>query len=117
MQDAQTIFQQIENNKKALKEVNQQIKEFYMQDSEFVDTSEKIKVLATKRKETKNRLNQAIPDLINKQQDLKIDIASDQELLSDIFLTHYTKGESVEIKDQNNQLQLPIFVVKFKKED
>ena len=47
--------------------------------------------------------------------DLKIDIDSEQELLSDIAMTTVMKGESVQITDENDQEYEPIFKVSFKK--
>ena len=48
-------------------------------------------------------------------QDLKIDIESDQEMLNDIAMLKYTKGEPIEIKDKYDNEYEPVFSVKFKK--
>lgn len=48
-------------------------------------------------------------------EELKIEIATDQELLADIALNMFTKNETVEIIDEYEQTLHPVFKVAFKK--
>ena len=48
---------------------------------------------------------------------MDVDLASDREMLSDLALNRYVKGQSVEILDEMNVRWLPKFSVTFKKED
>ena len=48
---------------------------------------------------------------------LTLDIESDKEMLSDLALNMYTKGQTVEIVDEHNVRWVPKFSVAFKKDD
>ena len=52
---------------------------------------------------------------LTKKEDLKIDIASDIELLTDVALSSMMKGESVGISDKYENEYEPVFKVMFKK--
>ena len=62
-------------------------------------------------------INEQCASEITQLEDLKIDIESDQEMLNDMAMTKYAKGESIELKDQYDNTYEPVFVVKFKKAD
>ena len=52
----------------------------------------------------------------NELEELKLDIATDQELLADIALNMYVNSQQVEIVDEFDQKWHPQFKVQFRKE-
>lgn len=116
MQEIQKIFIRLQENKKKAKDINKMLADAYMQNQEFAEHHEKIKVLAEKKKQIKIAINQLHTSEVTQLEDLKIDIAADKEMISDIVLSTMMKGETVEVKDQYEQPCLPIFSVKFVKE-
>lgn len=107
MKDAQEVFSRLEDLKKKLKEYNQMFKQELEAIPEYVDLAEKRRTLNEKIKVIRVRVGENNPDLYNKIEDTKIDIDSDKQMLSDILLTKYVKGEEVKLMDQyNNPYQL-----------
>lgn len=117
MQNAQEVFNRLQENRRKIKEIKAQLNEAYMQVPEYVELKEKHKVIKEKIKGVRDDVNLGYPELITKLDDLKIDCASDQELLNDIALSTMMKGSQVEIQNEFKQQVLPIFKVIFKKQD
>lgn len=92
------------------------LKEAYEQVPEYNELMEKRKANTARLKQVKEHVNQDYQSEVTKLEDLRIDLASDQELLNDIALSTMFKGETVEVKDTYEQLYLPIFKVTFKKQ-
>lgn len=113
MQQAQTIFSKLQKNKKKLAELKKQLNDEYKQNTEYLDVDLRVKTEQKKRAAIRKTIDEQFPDMVNEINDLKIDIASDKEMLNDIILSNYLKGESVELFNEYAQAQLPIFEVKF----
>ena len=107
MQDPQKVFSELQEKRKQLKELKRQFREELEAIPEYVELAEKKKSLNERIKQIKTSVEQSNPELANKIDDLKIDIASDKEMLSDILLNKYVAGEQVELKDEfNNNFQM-----------
>ena len=68
-----------------------------------------------RKKQIETTIKENFSSEMTKLEDLKIDIASDMELISDIAITKLMKGESIEIKDEYENDYEPLINVKFKK--
>lgn len=119
MQNAQEVFDRIQETKRKIKDIRTFIKSKYEEVSEFVEIQEKKKKLNEKQKLITNEVDSHYPSEIQKLDDMKIDLDSDKEMLNDILLSKLMKGEEVELKDNPNreQLMLPIFAIKLVKKD
>lgn len=117
MQDAQTIYDRIQDTKKKIKKKKKELKEIYLKDPEYARVVEQLRPILEKRKQEKVRIDEANFELVMKIKDLQIDLDSDRELLNDIVLSKVMKGEKVEIIDEYKQPQLPIFTIKFSSEE
>jgi len=115
-QDAQEVFTRLEQNKNKLREVNRQIKDHYESNSDYANLVEQGKAVSDKKKQLRTQLNESIEKLLESRDDLKIDVMSDKDLLTDILLVKVAKQEQVTLKDQYQQEVLPLFSVKFKAE-
>ncbi|PIZ96927.1 MAG: hypothetical protein COX80_00165 [Candidatus Magasanikbacteria bacterium CG_4_10_14_0_2_um_filter_33_14] len=115
MQDIQEIFNKIEESKKDMKELKASYKEALEAIQEYQLVQEEMKALREKRKRIEQAIKEQFATEITKIEDLKIDIESDMEMISDIALAKISKGESIGITDKYSNEYEPIFKVKFKK--
>lgn len=114
-QNIQDVFNGIKEKKDQLKDLRTVCKDLLAASAEYKDLEEQMKVLREKKKKIISMINEQCANEITKIEDIKIDLESDQEILSDLAMTKYTKGETVELKDKYDNTYEPIFSVKFKK--
>lgn len=80
----------------------------------YQEIQEEIKVLREEKKGIEEDVRSSSGEL-SELDELKIEITTDTELLSDIALHMYTNEETVEIVDENDEKWYPQFKVTFKK--
>lgn len=115
MQDIQEVFVRIQEAKKKMKDLKESYKDALSTSEEYKNITDQLKTLRERKKTVENSIKESFSSELMQIDDLKIDIASDMELISDIALTKVMKGESIQIKDEHDQEFEPIFAVKFKK--
>jgi len=86
------------------------------QDQRYGEVVEEMTRLREEKKSIENEIKAGAVNESNELDELKLDIATDQELLADIALNMYVKEETVEIIDEFDQKWHPLFKVSFKKE-
>lgn len=111
---AQEIFLDLGKKRKELKELREQLVGHYRTDSRYAQNEELVRQIKEKQKGIIEELKPGIPDLVEKIDLLKTDIASDKQMFSDMVLTKIMKGESVELKDQYEQPCFPMFSVQMR---
>lgn len=115
MRDIQSVFYRLNDNRKKYKELQDFFKERFMENLQYKGLHENTLELNAKKKAIKEQIYEMNHSEHTKMQDLKIDMDSDKEVLSDIVLSTVSKGEKVEIVSEYKQTLLPIFSVSFKK--
>lgn len=115
MAKEQEVYNRIIRNKEEMKKNKDFLSEQYAKPKEYQDIVVEIKKLREKKKALENIVKRDNANVMAKIGDLKIDIDSDQELLSDMILTATMRGETVELEGKNKQMMLPIFKVKMAK--
>lgn len=115
MQQPQLIFDRTIEAKSKMKQLKNSFREALVNNKEYVDLLEKIKSLKEKAKQVEQSIAEGFQRELTEIEDLKIDLASDMEMLSDVALTQVMKGETLEIKDKYENQYEPIFKVSFKK--
>ena len=83
----------------------------------YQQISEQLKVLKEEKKSIENQGWAASSADAQKLDLLALDIKSDREMLSELALNMYVKGETVQIVDEYNARWVPKFAVSFKKDD
>ncbi len=116
MQNPQEIFNRISLHKAQIKDIKQMLEGVYMQDSNYQTIIEDVNIKKAKLKDIRIALNETCRSEVDRLDALKNDLKTDRELLSDILLDKYTKGEKIELEGKNNQLVLPIFSLTFKQQ-
>jgi len=117
MIDLSTVWSRYLENRDKLKALKKTLTELYMIVPEYVALNEEKKALSKKMKEIRKVVESGDPDLMAQIEDLKIDVNSDKQMLNDMLLVKMTKGEAIDLRDQYDQPQLPLFSVKFVKVD
>jgi len=115
MQDLQEVFNRIQKNKEKLKDLKGAFTEALKSSESYVEAAEAVKVVKEKQKRIEKELKQHFSGEFTQMEDLKIDIASDQEVLNDIAITMVMKGEGVSIVDKYENEYEPLFKINFKK--
>lgn len=114
MQDLQTVFSRLKNSKKKAQDLAKAWREALVGNQEYQEIKDKMKSLGARKKQVEGSLREQFKEQLTQLEDLKIDLESDEELLSDIAVTKMLKGETVEVEEDGEKYQ-PVFKVKFKK--
>ena len=115
MQNIQEIFNRIQKIKKEQKNIKDAYKDALATSQEYEEIKDKMKTLHERKKQIENTTKEQFSSEFTKLEDLKIDLESDNELLTDIAISKMMKGETVEITDENGNEYEPKFKVNFKK--
>ena len=112
MKNLQEVFNNIQNKKRELREINRHVKEALASSSEYQDVKSKMENLGRRKKQLKESASEPYAE---KTDLIKIDIEGLAQNLSDIALNNLMKGERVEIMDTEKGKFEPVFTVRFKK--
>jgi len=115
MQDLQEVFGRLQASKKRQKEIRSMYKDALDNTPGYKELVEDLKTMRAKKKEVEIAIKEQFSSEMIELDDLKVDIESDNQLLSDIALTQFVKGETVEVSDEYENQYEPIFKVTFKK--
>ncbi|MBI2989581.1 MAG: hypothetical protein HYY51_00110 [Candidatus Magasanikbacteria bacterium] len=115
MQDLNEVFLRVQEAKKKLKDIRAQYKDALQNTPGYAELLEEIKAKRDRKKQIEHTIKEHYSKEFIELEDLKIDIDSNTELLSDIALSRLIKGEQVEVNDAHDNQYEPIFSVKFKK--
>lgn len=115
MQNLQEIFQRIQEAKKKQKDLKTAYKDALSTSLEYKELDEKLTTLKERKKQIETTVKEQFSGELTQIDDIKIDIQSDTELLTDLTMTQYTKGEKVEVVDEYGNNYEPVFKVQFKK--
>jgi hypothetical protein len=115
MQSVQEVFARIQENKKKQKDLRSAYKDALDTSLEYQEITEKLTSLREKKKQIEQTVKEQFAGELTKLDDLKIDLASDTEVLTDLAMTQLMKGETVEVKDEYDNAYSPSFKVNFKK--
>ena len=111
MPNLQEVFNRLQESKKKQRELKRDYRDTLENSPRYQEIVESIKDLREKKKQIEHETKKDFPQL----EQLKTDIASDNELLSDLALNSLVKGEPIEIADNDHNQYEPILSVRFKK--
>lgn len=115
MENIQTVFSRIQESKKKQKDIKTMYRDALANSQEYQETVEQIQQLKEKKKQVESAIQADFASEFSKLENIKVDIATDYELLSDIALNKLVKGETVSVQDDRKNAYEPVFSVKFKK--
>ncbi len=114
MPKLEEVYNRLQVNKKKRSEIAKMLKDELAHNARYKEIGEEMLVLREEKKSIEMEIRSQSADFEDLD-DLKIDIATDQELLADIALNMYANNEEVEIIDEWDNKYYPQFKVNFKK--
>lgn len=114
MPKLEEVYKRLEENKQKRKEMSKMLKDELGADPRHKAITEEMATLRDEKKGIEQNVL-ARSGQFSDFEELKIEIATDQELLADIALNMFTNNETVEIVDEYEQTLHPVFKVSFKK--
>lgn len=115
MNQLEEVYKSLEANKKKRREIAKMYKDELVNNQRHQEISEQLKELREEKKSIENQIKSGTKDF-QELDDLRLEIQSETELLSDLALNMYMKNQTVEITDEHDNKWLPVFKVTFKKE-
>ena len=114
MQSLNEIFIHVKEMKRTQRSIRKEYKDVLENDPEYVKISEEIKKLQERKKQIEAKAQEAMGKRYAELEDLKDEIKSNQEMLSDVAMTTLMNGQTVEVTDEYSNRYEPQFSVKFK---
>jgi hypothetical protein len=114
-QNLQEVFKRIQEKKKEQSELKKMYRDALSINGNYQEVLEELEALKLKKKKIEAGVQSDFKEEFDKLEGLKLNIAGDNQMLSDIALTQLTSGQTVKIVDDNKTEYEPIFTVKFKK--
>lgn len=115
MQDLQSIYNRIQEKKLKFKEIKQQYKDALESTPEYQDIKDKLSDLKNRKKQLETQTRADMGSVWQEIDKIKADIATDQQMLSDIAMANLMNGKTVEITDSYDNSYEPIFSVRFRR--
>lgn len=115
MADIQEVFQRIKQTKQEKKKLSDVYRDALAASGQYKHTVDQIAELQQKKKQIEASILVDFTSEMSKLDGLKLNIKGDQQLLSDMVLNKFMKGETVTLTDEYEQKYEPSFQVRFKK--
>jgi len=115
MKDIQGIYNTMEERKKELKNLKDMYKDARENSLPYQNILEKLQELKNQKAILEKNIVSEMGNDYVKMVELKAELQSDKEMMTDIALTKLMKGETVELKDKYDNQYEPVFSVTFKK--
>lgn len=115
MQDIQEVYNRIQEKKKERKRLKKMLKDGLEASTPFREIKDEMDTIKAKRKEIESGV---LASYQHEKQDLEAldsELKDEQQVMDDIALTMYMKGESIIFKNENDEEYEPTFKVKYKK--
>lgn len=112
MRNLKEIFERIKEQKREQREINKSVQETLRNSAEYEKIKEELERLRLKKMRMEDS---ARGDLDQKIDLLKLNIKEGMQVMSDVALTQIMKGESIKLKDDENNEYEPVFSIRFKK--
>lgn len=115
MKSVQEIFNHLLEIKREQKEYATAYKNALDNTGNYTEIIEQLKKLREKKKQIEISVKNQLGKAYEKLEELKSDMQSEKEMLSDVAITTLMGGETVQVKDEYDNLYEPVWSVKFKK--
>lgn len=115
MKDLQSVFNHIQEMKKEMKDIKREYSDALYNADDLEVLNDELKKLKERKKQIELRVQESMGSRYAKFEELKDEIASEQEMLNDLAMTTLMDGKTVEVLDEYQNRYEPLFVVKFKK--
>lgn len=114
-QEIPDIFKRVQDNKKESRELKKAYRDALSVSGDYQSLLEELEALKVKKKQIESSIKDSFKEEFDKLEGLKLNIAGDNQLISDLAVQKLTSGELIKLVDENKVEYEPIFSVKFKK--
>ena len=114
-QKLEDVFKRIQDRKKEQKDIKKTYRDALSVSGEYQEVLEELEALKLKKKKIESGVQSDFKEEFDKLEGLKLNIAGDNQLLSDLALTQLASGQTVKITDENKTEYEPVFTVRFKR--
>ena len=115
MPDLKDVLQRIRATRKQKRELTTSFKDVLSQSKPYQTIQDDLKELKAKKLRIETEIKQEFIRELEKVERLDEALKTDAQLLSDMALTKFMKGETIDIVDENDVKYEPVFKVTFKK--
>lgn len=115
MPDLKDVLQRIRATKQEKRKLGESLRDVLAQSKPYQEVLDELKDLKAKKARIETEIRQEFAKELEKAEKLAADLKTDTQLLSDMALTKFMKGETIEIVDENDVKYEPVFKVTFKK--
>ena len=115
MTQLDTVFRRLQDQKKEQRDLRKILRDALFSSKEYEAHIEKLDEMKRRKKELEEGIHESNRSEVNKLEQLKASIDADREMLADLAMSHYAKGETVTVMDAHDQVYEPQFSVAFKK--
>ena len=115
MKSLQAVFDDLQESQREYKELNSIYRDALANSSKHQDLKEKIKEYRDQKKSIEYTIQAQMGADYDKIEKLSLHIKELKEMLSDIALNQYTKGELVSVQDKHENEYEPLVSIRFKK--
>ncbi len=109
------VFKRIQEKKREQRDLKSIYRDALAVNGEYQAVLEELEALKIKKKKIQLSVQVDFKEEFDKLEGLKLNIAGDNQLLSDLAMHQLTSGEPVKIIDENKVEYEPVFSVRFKK--
>lgn len=109
------VFARQKEEKKKVRELKRIVKDGFANSKAYQETVQEIDRLKKKKAEIERAINEQYAEEHKEIDRLRLSIARDADLLTDLAMTKLMKGETVELQDENEIKYEPKFRVSFRK--
>jgi len=114
-QDIKNILMRIAGNKQRRKEIREQIKDVFSQNTSYVETSNQIAAIRSKKQQLEAEMMQTMPTEQEELDKLTLSINDDQQCLSDLAFSLLMKGQSIAIEGESVRYE-PVIKIKYERQ-
>lgn len=115
MPDLKDVLQRIRSIKQEKRKIASVFRDVLAQSKPYQQVLDEMRELRAKKLRLETEMRQEFLKEMEKAEKLSQDLKTDTQLLSDMALTKFMKGESIEVVDENDTKYEPVFKVTFKK--
>lgn len=115
IQEIPEIFKRIQDNKKESRELKKEYRDSLSVNANYQELLTELDALKIKKRQIESEVKDSFKQEFDRLEGLKLNIASDNQLISDLAISKLSAGELIKLVDDNQVEYEPIFNVKFKK--
>jgi len=109
------VFKRLQDKKKEQRDLRSLYRDALSTNGQYKEVLEELNALKLKKKKIEVGVQAELKEEFDKLEGLKLNIAGDIQIMSDLAVGQLSRGEAIKIVDENNVEYEPIFTVRFTK--